>query len=116
MLDLFAPTPKDLRRARLRKDHDYLVDRDGEMNVNERTLSKRETLIANYESKPALTRAMDEAEFRRQYVAFDKRKRHDPELLLLLSLVKVNSAEAYGVARNFQRVMSRALKQNDEAE
>lgn len=116
MLDLFAPTPKDVRQARLREYHDYLVDRDGELNLNERTLSKRETLIANYESQPAAARALDEAEFRRQYVAFDKRKTHDPELLLLLSLVKVNSAEAYGVARNFERVMSRALKNHDDAE
>jgi len=37
-------------------------------------------------------------------------------MLLLLALVKVNSAEAYGVARNFQRTMDRALKNNDDAE
>jgi hypothetical protein len=37
-------------------------------------------------------------------------------MLLLLALVKVNAAEAYGVAQNFQRVMSRAIKNKDDAE
>jgi hypothetical protein len=116
MFDLFAAAPKDLRRARLQEYRQYLIDRDGEMNVGERALSKREVAIKNYEARPRSVRDMNEAEFRKQYVSFDKRETLPPEMLLLLSLVKVNSAEAYGVARNFQRVMDRALRNDDDAE
>jgi hypothetical protein len=116
MLDLFATIPQDLRQARLLDYHDYLVERDGELNIAERTLSRREISIKKYETPPRETRAMDEAEFRRQYVSFEKKQKHSPEMLLLLALVKVNSAEAYGVSQNFQRTMDRALKNQDDAE
>jgi hypothetical protein len=116
MHDLFAAAPKDLRRARLAEYRSYLIERDGEMNLNERTLSRREAAITKYETPPPRIRSMDPAEFSRQYTAFDKRKAPSPEMLLLLSLVKVNSAEAYGVARNLQRTMSRALKNDDDSE
>jgi hypothetical protein len=59
---------------------------------------------------------MDETEFKKQYLSFDKHASHNPEMLLLLALVKVNSAEAYGVSQNFQRTMNRALKNHDDAE
>ncbi len=116
MLDLFAAAPKDLRRARLREYGEYLEARDGELNLANQTLSRREDSIKRYETPPRVPREMDEAEFRKQYVSFDKRKAPSPEMLLLLSLVKVNSAEAYGVSRNFQRTMDRALKNDDDAE
>ena len=116
MLDLFAAAPKDLREARLQEYRQYLLDRDGELNLKERTLSRREESIHRYETPPSVVREMDEAEFRKQYVSFDNRKSLSPEMLLLLTLVKVNSAEAYGVDRNFQRTMARALENDDEAE
>lgn len=116
MLDLFAAAPKDLREAKLREYRHYLIERDGEMDLAARTLSKREETTVRYETAPAVTRSMEEGEFRRQYVNFDKRKRTSPEMLLLLALVKVNAAEAYGVSRNFQRCLSRALKNDDDAE
>jgi hypothetical protein len=116
MLDLFASAPKDLRRARLQEYHHYLVERDGELNIQERTLSKREHAIRRYETPPKALRNLDEAEFRKQYVKFDGGKALPQEMVLLLALVKVNSAEAYGVAQNFQRTMNRALKHNDDAE
>jgi hypothetical protein len=116
MFDLFAAAPKDLRRARLQEYRHYLVDRDGEMDLQQRTLSRREEAIRRYESRPALVRDMDEVEFRKQYAAFEKRKMLAPEMLLLLALVKVNSAEAYGVARNFNRTMDRALKDDNDSE
>jgi hypothetical protein len=116
MLDLFAAAPKDLREARLREYAQYLTDRDGELNLQERTLSRREESIRKYETPPTIFRELDEVEFRKQYAHFDRRKSVSPEMLLLLSLVKVNSAEAYGVSQNFQRTMERALKNNDDAE
>src|SRR5262245_13115630 len=116
MRDLFAAAPHDLRKARLNDYAHYLVERDGELNLEARTLSKREQTIARYETPPAVTEVMDEAEFRAQYQAFDRRNPPNPEMLLLLSLVKVNAAEAYGVSRNFQRTMARALREESESE
>jgi hypothetical protein len=79
MNDLFAAAPKDLRAARLRGYHQYLVERDGELDVKARSLSRRELSIERYETAPAITRDIDAAEFRQQYVAFDKRKAHSPD-------------------------------------
>jgi hypothetical protein len=116
MRDLFAAAPRDLREATLAKYDAYLIERDGELNLQERTLSKRETAIRKYETPPAVTREMSEAEFRTHYSSFDRRKSVPEEMLLLLALVKVNGAEAYGVARNFERTMNRALKAKNDAE
>lgn len=108
MRDLFLAAPKKMRADKLEEYSAYLVDRDGDLNINERLLSKREAMIAKHEAPPTATAPMDEMEFRRQYNKFNKRTMRDPEMLLLLGLVKVNSAEAYGVECNFQRTLARA--------
>jgi hypothetical protein len=113
---MFTPIPKDLRQAKLREYGHYLIERDGELNIDARTLSKREPAIAKFETAPARVRDIDRAEFAKQYRAFDKQARLSDEMLLLLSLVKVNAAEAYGVAQNFQRTLDRALKNSDDVE
>jgi hypothetical protein len=116
MPDLFAAAPPALRRARLREYHHYLVERDGELNLGERTLSRREPAMKKYETPPEIIRDMDRLEFRRQYVQFEAGKGLPPEMVLLLALVKINSAEAYGVARNFQRTLDRSLRSHDDTE
>ena len=115
MRELFLAVPKDERRAKLREYGDYLIERDGELDIATRRLSKRETTIAKHEAKPAVTAQMDEALFRRMYAKFDKNEQLSKEMLLLLSLVKVNSAEAYGVERNFQSVLAKAGRAEDDA-
>src|SRR5215471_13059859 len=87
MLDLFASLPKDTRKGRLRDYRDYLIDRDGELNLPERKLARREESIERYETPPKTLRDMDEAEFRRQYTSFDKRNPPSQEMLLILALV-----------------------------
>jgi hypothetical protein len=114
--DLFATTPKGLRQAKLAEYEQYLVERDGEMNLQERTLSKRELEMAKFEATPATTRAIDAAEFRHQYAKYDRKRALSTEMLLLLSLLKVNAAEAWGVTRSFQKAMDRALKVGDRTE
>ncbi len=116
MQELFAAVPKNLRRARLVEYKHYLEERDGAMNIEERTLSRREESIKRFETPPTFAKAMDEAEFRARYRSYEKGKQLDPEMLLLLALVKVNASEAYGVAVNFQRTMARALENEDDAE
>lgn len=113
MRDLFLAAPKPMRKQKLGEYGAYLEERDGDVDLQTRTLSKREARTAGHEAPPTVIAAMDELEFRRQYNKFDKRTLHDPEMLLLLGLVKVNSAEAYGVERNFQRVKARAELEND---
>ena len=116
MSDLFAVAPPALRRARLEEYNQNLVDRDGEMNLHERTLSRREAAMQKYETPVKAARSMDAEEFRRQYLQFEAGKTLPPEMVLLLALVKVNAAEAYGVARNFQRTLGRALRNEDDSE
>ena len=116
MLDVFAPISKDLRRAKLREYGQYLVERDGELNIDARTLSKREASVAMFETAPERVRDIDRVRFDQLYRRFDARNLPDEEMLLLLSLVKVNAAEAYGVAQNFQRTIDRALKKHDDVE
>ena len=96
--------------------HHFLVERDGELNIAERTLSRRERSIKKYETPPKNTRAMGRSgvpkavRFLRQGTVAQS---GNPALL---ALVKLNGAEAYGVRQNFQRALDRALKNNDEAE
>jgi hypothetical protein len=116
MLDLFAAVPRDLQQRRLKEYEQYLCDRDGEMDLKTLSLSKREELIAKHEALPAVTRDMDAAEFKKQYTSFDRRTPPSPEMTLLLTLVKVNASEAYGVSRAMQSVLDRATKNGDQCE
>lgn len=115
-MDFFATIPSDVKRQQLAQYTDYLAARDGEINLATRSLAKREKTIAAQESVSQLSDSIDEAKFRRAYTNFSSEKSLSEEELLLLSLVKVNAAEAYGVEQNFQRTMSRAQKNGDEAE
>lgn len=72
--------------------------------------------MKRYETPPGRLRDMDAAEFRKHYASFDERKPPSPETMLLLALVKINSAEAYGVNVNFQRTLKRALANDDDSE
>lgn len=116
MRDLFATTPKDLRQAKLQEYEHHLVERNGDMNLQHRTLAKRELEMVKFETVPPTTRPLDATEFRRQFVKFDRKRAVSTEMLLLLSLVKVNAAEAWGVTRSFQKAMDRALRAGDKSE
>ena len=74
MHDLFAPMPEGLRRQRLIEYERYLADRDGELNVAERTLSKREASTQRFEDSSNVLGSMDPAEFRAHYASFDRSK------------------------------------------
>src|ERR1700760_358555 len=99
MLDLFANVNKDDRRSRLQEYRDFLIDRDGELNLDQRTLARREEWMKHYETPPRTVREMDREAFNKHYTSFDRRNPPSEEMLLLLALVKINSAEAYGVSR-----------------
>ncbi|HKP62849.1 MAG TPA: hypothetical protein VJV78_39210 [Polyangiales bacterium] len=116
MFDLFAAAPVDVRKARLADYRQYLVERDGEVNLHDMTLSRREAAMKRFETPPALSRRLDEAQFRANYASFDKKRPPTEEMTLLLALVKTNAAEAYGVSRSIQKAMQHALRSDDDVE
>lgn len=116
MHDVLSVAPQDLRRAKLLEYEQYLIERDGEMDIDHCTLAKREVATEILERPPTKVRALDRDEFLHHYAKFDPSRPPSREMLMLLALTKVNAAEAYGVAQGYQRVKERALKRNDSLE
>jgi len=113
-MNVFAAVPKPAR-ATIRRDYRaFLHARDGVMDLANRTLSKRETAMARFLAPGQ--RDIDRELFERQYERFDARRATSPEALLLLALVKVNAAEAWGVNRTFDGALDRAKHSDDDTE
>jgi hypothetical protein len=116
MLDIFRTLSGDARRENLASYREFLIARDGEKDLQKRQLSRREQGMARYERPLSRIREIDRDLFKAQYDAFDPKVEMSPEMLLLLALVKVNGAEAYGVERTYDVALRRALKSQDECE
>jgi hypothetical protein len=116
MLDIFKPLPLADRRANLAAYQKFLVDRDGAVDVEKRHLSRREERMTRYERPLSRIREIDRELFTAQYASFNAKVETPPEALLLVSLVKINAAEAFGVNRNYERVLRRAVKNDDTCE
>jgi hypothetical protein len=116
MLDIFKPLPPADRRANLAAYQKFLADRDGVMDVEKRQLSRREERMARYERPLSRIREIDRELFTAQYASFDPKIETPPEVLLLVALVKVNAAEAFGVNKTFEKVFRRAVKNDDTCE
>jgi hypothetical protein len=116
MIDTFAALPLEIRKAKREQYRAFLVERDGEVDYGKRTLSHREARMQRFEQPPARVRSMDEQAFALQYSDFDLRRRSTPEMLLLLALVKINSAEAFGVNAGINAKLDAALKGGDDLE
>jgi hypothetical protein len=113
-MEAFSPVPRTARPALLRDYRDYLHARDGLVDPTNRTLSKREQGMQRF--LVAGDRWMDRAVFEAQYARFDPGRDTSPETLLLLALVKVNAAEAYGVHRTIDGALARAQRSDDDTE
>jgi hypothetical protein len=113
-MEAFTPVSRTARPAILRHYREYLRVRDGIVDVTNRTLSKREEGMRRF--LVAGDRWMDREVFKLQYERFDPRLRTGPETLLLLALVKVNTAEAYGVHHTIDAALERAHGSNDDTE
>jgi hypothetical protein len=116
MLDIFKPLPPADRRANLAAYQKFLADRDGVMDVEKRQLSRREERMARYERPLSHIREIDRELFTAQYASFNPKIETPPEVLLLVALVKVNAAEAFGVNQTFEKVFRRAVKNDDTCE
>jgi hypothetical protein len=113
-MEPFSPISKQARPAILQAYRAYLQARDGTVDANQRTLSKREAGMQRY--LVAGDRWIDREIFARQYERFDPSRDTSPETLLLLALVKVNAAEAYGVHRTIEGALARAQRSDDDTE
>jgi hypothetical protein len=116
MLDIFRPLPPEARRESLAAYQKFLANRDGALDLEKRQLERREAGMQRYEKPLSRMREIDRDLFKAQYASFDTKVATSPEVLLLLALVKVNAAEAFGVNRNFERVLRRAVKNDDTCE
>ena len=116
MIETFAAMPIEVRRTQRKHYRAFLAERDGDVDFNRRTLTRREARMRRYQQPLSRLRSMDEKAFALQYERFDPSRRSTPEMLLLLALVKVNAAEAFGVSKTFGKMMKRAILDDDDLE
>ncbi len=116
LVDIFRPVPPEARRENLAAYRRFLADRDGVMDIEKRQLSRREQGMLRYERPLSRIRDIDRELFAAQYDSFNPKVETPPELLLLLALLKINGAEAFGVERNYEKVFRRAMKNEDQCE
>lgn len=116
MLDVFSPLTPDVQRANRAAYRQFLVERDGVLDVDNRTLSRREEAMARFTRPLSRTRELDRPLFYAQYAKFDPKREMSREALLLLAFVTLNAAEEYGVQQTFEMVHRRALLAEDDAE
>jgi hypothetical protein len=116
MIDLFRPMLSEARVAKRAAYRQFLGERDGIADVSARTLSRREQGMQRY-LRPSLTpRGIDHGLFAQQYERFDTSRTTPKNLLLLLTLVKVNGAEAFGVESSYPAALRRAEALQDDLE
>lgn len=116
VIDIFRPVPREVRRENLAAYRKFLADRDGVMDLEKRQLSRREERMSRYERPLSRIREVDRQLFAKHYDSFDSKATMPAELLLLLALVKINAAEAYGVSTCYERVLRRAVENDDGCE
>jgi hypothetical protein len=116
MLDIFKPMPAATQTELRIAYREFLRERDGEPNYQLRTLQRREERMARFVQPLARVRDIDHQLFNQQFAHFDSKRETPPEMLLLLGLVKLNAAEAYGVNRIFESSFQRLKKTGDELE
>jgi hypothetical protein len=116
MLDIFAPMKSAARQEQRLAYRKFLADRDGVADVQQRTLSRREQSMTRWLRPLAVTRELDGALFDAQYENFDPTRPTPPEMLLLITLVKVNAAEAFGVNSTYEQALRRATSKQDDLE
>jgi hypothetical protein len=116
LVDIFHSLSAEARRENLAAYHKFLTDRDGVMDLENRQLSRREKRMERYERPVSTVRDIDRELFAKQYDSFDSKAEMPPEILLLLALVKINAAEAYGVSTCYDAVERRAMKNGDPCE
>lgn len=114
MDDVFSPIPAAARREGRERYRHFLAERDGALDASRRTLARREEQMSRFSERGA--RSLDRERFDAQYARFDPSRATSPEMLMLLTLVKVNAAEAFGVGRTLEGALARAEATGDDIE
>lgn len=116
MNSVFSSLSVEARREQRAAYRGFLAARDGSVDIDRRTLSRREETMQRYLAPAGSTREIDQTLFDEQYARYDVRRAMSREMLLLLALVKINAAEAYGVNRMIEPLMARIRKESDDLE
>jgi hypothetical protein len=114
MLDVFSPLSTEAQRASRDAYREFLIERDGPADLENRILARREERMARYVHPLPRLREIDRALFLSQYRKFDPRGTMSREALLLMALVRINGAEAYAVDEHFDTAYQRALRSHHE--
>ena len=105
--DIFTPIVHEAeRRQGLLAYDQYLRDRDGMPDVVNRTLSRREETMRRFLASDPEVRfdgPFDPTLFAAQHARFDRTRDTPQAMLLLLTLVKINALEAYGVEAGLRK-------------
>jgi hypothetical protein len=112
----FSPLSTDARRSLRAGYREFLAARDGAPDLERRTLARREESLRRFLASTPPEPRPDRALFDAQYREYDPRRDTSRELLLLLTFVKINAAEAYGVERVYDDAMARAKRGEDDLE
>ena len=112
MFNFLTELDPESRADNLCAYREYLLERDGQCDPVARTLSRREALMLRFECGRPLA-SLDAELFARQFVKYDAALHSSQEMLLLLTLCKLNAAEAYGVNATFHIAMSRVRANAD---
>jgi hypothetical protein len=114
--DIFTPVLEGERQERLLAYAEFLAARDGTPDLEGRTLSRREEAIQRFLSPKIYYQGpMDAALFAEQYQRFDPRRSTPEALLLLLTFLKINASEAYGVEEILVNRQATGLSKRQEA-
>lgn len=116
MLNVFTPIASAARPEHRLAYRSFLAVRDGVPDLQQRTLSRREESLSRFLRPLARERDLDREVFDAQYERFDATRPTSLETLLLLALVKVNAAEAFGVNSTYEQALRRAIASDDDLE
>jgi len=116
MFNVFAPMSVAERRDQRAAYQQFLTERDGLPDFERQTLPHREARMAHFTKPLPRLRTLDRELFEQQYTHYRAQLDTPPELLLLLSMVKVNAAEAYGVKQSIDAVRRLAVERGDTLE
>ncbi|MEY4578569.1 MAG: hypothetical protein RL701_3272 [Pseudomonadota bacterium] len=116
MLDIFSAMTSAERVAQRAAYRQFLLERDGEPNIEQRTFSRRELGMERFKKPLPRLREIDRDQFFQQHALNFSAKLETlpPEAKLLLALVTINGAEGYAVDQNYELVLGRVQRGEED--
>ena len=114
MLDPYRILSPAERAAHVAAYQHFLLERDGERDVETFQLAKREAFFRDLEAKPVRWSGdIDEAGFY-QHIYEQAQPDIDPRTVMLVSLAKANRGESYGVALELESFRTRGYRATED--